>query len=194
MSVFDRMAWCYDWFPVPTHVRALRRVLAGRGGVVVDVGGGTGKFTARIFGRTDRVLVVDMSRPMLRRARRRRLGAVQGSAAKIPLPDSSADVVLCTEAFHHFGADQDQALAEAARVLRPDGVFVMEEPDPSRRPGRWMAHGEHAAHMGSRFHSPPELAAMVARRFEVVRQEKGSRSTVIMVAERPRPGTPHPTL
>jgi SAM-dependent methyltransferase len=48
--------------------------------------------------------------------------ALEGSAEALPLPDQSADAVLCGQAMHWF--DLDRALPEIARVLTPGGVLA----------------------------------------------------------------------
>jgi SAM-dependent methyltransferase len=48
--------------------------------------------------------------------------ALSGGAERIPLPDASVDAVLVGQAFHWF--DQERALPEIARVLRPGGVLA----------------------------------------------------------------------
>jgi SAM-dependent methyltransferase len=49
-----------------------------------------------------------------------------GDGAAIPLPDTHFDAVVCFTMLHHVRsiALQDRLLAEAARVLRPSGVFA----------------------------------------------------------------------
>jgi SAM-dependent methyltransferase len=50
---------------------------------------------------------------------------------KLPLEDNSRDVVIVQGGLHHLEAlpsDLDRTLSEAARVLRPAGLFVAVEP------------------------------------------------------------------
>jgi ubiquinone/menaquinone biosynthesis C-methylase UbiE len=42
-----------------------------------------------------------------------------GTAYNLPLPDSSADAIICAQAFHWFGTPD--ALKEFGRVLKPGG-------------------------------------------------------------------------
>lgn len=48
-------------------------------------------------------------------------------ATAIPVPDASFDTVVCTQVIEHV-ADHRALLAEAHRVLRPDGVLILSGP------------------------------------------------------------------
>jgi SAM-dependent methyltransferase len=57
------------------------------------------------------------------------LDFVAGAAQAIPFADASVDLVLMLKSLHHVPQDVlAQALAEAARVLRPDGQLYVSEP------------------------------------------------------------------
>ena len=92
---------------------------------VVDLGAGTGKLTRSLAALGHHVVAVEPLGEMLDRLRAAVPGvtAVAGSAESMPLPDGAADVVACAQAFHWF--DQEAALAEIARVLRPGGRIAL---------------------------------------------------------------------
>jgi len=46
--------------------------------------------------------------------------------ASIPLADASVDIVFCHQTFHHL-VEQERALAEFHRVLKPGGVLLFAE-------------------------------------------------------------------
>jgi SAM-dependent methyltransferase len=91
---------------------------------VVDVGAGTGILTGALADLGADVVAVEPDQAMLAELRRRLPGvrAVAGSAEALPLPDHSADAVLCGQAMHWF--EMDRALPEVARVLAPGGVLA----------------------------------------------------------------------
>ena len=92
---------------------------------VVDLGAGTGKLTRSLVALGHRVTAVEPLPEMLweLRAAVPEAEAVIGSAESMPLPDGSADVVTCAQAFHWF--DHGPALAQIARVLRPGGRLAL---------------------------------------------------------------------
>lgn len=156
------------------HARDLRAD-AGEGDVALDLGGGTGR-VARLLGDSfRRLVVVDVERAMLARARGRGLACVQADAARLPFRDGVADLACAVDAFHHF-PDQDAALREARRVLAQGGRLVVEEFDPATAAGRAIAFVERLARFGSRFHAPEALAArLAASGFAVERRPRAGR-------------------
>ena len=102
-----------DWLLAPTDTWVARDVL--------DLGAGTGKLTTRLVERGLQVVAVDPIAEMLEMLRTALpdTPALLGSAEQIPLPDNAVDAVLVAQAWHWF--DQERAVAEIARVLRPGG-------------------------------------------------------------------------
>lgn len=100
-------------------------------GDALDAACGTGRIAAYLAGRGHRVRGVDLSPDMLRRARRRvpRAEFRQGDLSRLPVPDESVDLVVCSLALTHVPA-LDPVLAEFARVSRPGGHVVIADIHP----------------------------------------------------------------
>jgi SAM-dependent methyltransferase len=100
---------------------------------VADLGCGEGYLTIEAARWASRVIAVDRSAVVLKRARaladRRRVSNViwkKGELEKLPLRDGSVDVAMLSQALHH-AIDPNRAVAEAARVTAPGGrVLVLD--------------------------------------------------------------------
>ncbi|NLV79463.1 MAG: class I SAM-dependent methyltransferase [Rhodococcus sp.] len=122
---------------------ALREAVDWAGRDVVDVGCGTG-FHLPMFAADARSVVGVEPHPPLRAAARRRVAGVgsvtvvDGSAAALPLPDSSVDLVHARTAYF-FGPGCGAGITEAMRVLRPGGALAVVDLDATAHPyGKWM--------------------------------------------------------
>lgn len=111
-----------------------RRFVAGRR--VLDVACGEGYGSALLAAVAADVTGVDIAEEAVSHARtayaaRPNLRFEQGSAAALPLPDATIDVVVSFETIEHLPAtDQPRMLAEIARVLAPDGLLLLSAPNP----------------------------------------------------------------
>jgi SAM-dependent methyltransferase len=88
---------------------------------VLDLGAGTGKFTARLAATGVSVTAVEPVAAMRARLAADLPGVTlrDGTAQAIPRPEASVDVLTCAQSFHWFATPA--ALAEIARVLKPGG-------------------------------------------------------------------------
>jgi len=121
-----------QWLP-PDEV--LAQIPFENGGVVADIGAGTGYFSipiARVVGQIGRVYAVDFQREMLEKIRHKldtlgnssNVELIEGDAARTTLPVQSCDIVFMANIWHELD-DHAAVLIEAARVLRPGGFLVI---------------------------------------------------------------------
>jgi len=92
---------------------------------VLDLGAGTGKLTRLLVPAFGRVVAVEPAQAMRRMLETicPEAEALPGTGQGIPLADASVDAVFAAQAFHWF--DDERAVAEIARVLRPRGALVL---------------------------------------------------------------------
>lgn len=99
---------------------------------VLDIASGEGYGTHILAQSAARVTGVDISPEAVANATQMyagdRIAFLQGSAAAIPLPDASVDVVVSFETLEHLH-EQEKMLQEIRRVLRDDGFLIMSTPN-----------------------------------------------------------------
>jgi SAM-dependent methyltransferase len=99
--------------------------------LVVDLGSGTGLSTAVWADRAQQVIGIEPLEAMRRAAEARyafpHVSFYDGSAQETRLPDGAADVVTCAQSLHWM--EPASTVAEAARILRPGGVFAAYDYD-----------------------------------------------------------------
>jgi demethylmenaquinone methyltransferase/2-methoxy-6-polyprenyl-1,4-benzoquinol methylase len=159
VATFDRFARAYDFLMPSARRKKLDAALARAERPIerlLDVGGGPGR-AARATDADCRV-VVDPARGMLGRAQAHGIEAVRGDGSRLPVRNGSVDAIVISDALHHI-ADQRGVLQEAQRVLRPGGVLVIREFDPTTLRGRALVAAESVWGFDSTFASPDALRA-----------------------------------
>jgi ubiquinone/menaquinone biosynthesis methyltransferase len=178
-SMFDRVSPTYDLLNrlmsagIDRRWRARALELLARDlpeGALLDSCAGTldlaqaleARFSAR------RVLGADFSREMLVRGRAKvaRAPLLVGDAMRLPLADASLAGMTCAFGVRNL-SDPERGLAEALRVLKPGGVFVVLE---FYRPSTLLMRAFHAVYarfvlptMGSLISGEREAYAYLAR-------------------------------
>ncbi len=98
---------------------------------IADLGAGEGTISQLLAQRARQVYCVDQSRRMVdvgtelaRKNSITNLEYLLGDIEKVPLPDTSVDLALLSQALHHARHPQT-AVREAYRILRPAGQIVI---------------------------------------------------------------------
>lgn len=107
---------------------------APHGGVLLDVGCGQGKSFRLLHEafKPQRMIGLDADPHSLELSRTEAereylsLELIAGDCAGIQLPDAGVDIVFCHQTFHHL-VEQERALAEFWRVLKPGGWLLFAE-------------------------------------------------------------------
>jgi ubiquinone/menaquinone biosynthesis C-methylase UbiE len=102
--------------------------------VIVDVGCGCGRAFTLLDARfaPQRMIGIDIDPAVLESASRRAANAglaVEcrvGTSSALPLGSGTADLIFCHQTFHHV-VDQENALQEFRRVLKPGGLLLFAE-------------------------------------------------------------------
>ena len=139
------------------HLEQAARTVAPRAIRILDLGCGPGN-TLQRFMRWGRVYGVDFSLDALAFARTKGVERVlSGDSTALPIAAGSIDCVLALDVIEHV-ADDEAALREIARVLRPGGVFLFAVPAFMTL---WRYHDEAYGHY--RRYTKADLCAKVRR-------------------------------
>ncbi len=124
---------------------------------VLEIGCGSGMGLPYLGERARMVVGGDYTMGLLRegRAQLPKAPLVRMDAQHLPFRDASLDVVLMLEMIYYV-ADQDAALAECRRVLKPGGSLMVCVPNPERP-------DFNPSPFSTRYPNTAELAALYAR-------------------------------
>ncbi len=135
---FGAIAGDYDRFRPGPPPEALKWLLPRQRRAAVDIGAGTGALTRLLVGPVDHVVAVEPDRRMgvVLAARVPDASVVAARAESLPLRDGCVDAVVGSSMWHWV--DEERAVSEAARVLRPGGALGVLWSGPDRTQP-WLA-------------------------------------------------------
>jgi demethylmenaquinone methyltransferase/2-methoxy-6-polyprenyl-1,4-benzoquinol methylase len=128
-------------------------------GVILDVGGGTGRVAKLLCEHADNVIIADPSFGMLQQADRATLTLTCSNSESLPFPDGYFSRVIMVDALHHV-VDQAATAREMYRVLEHGGKIVIEEPDIRVFGVKLIAAAEKVLLMRSHFLSPEKIVEL----------------------------------
>jgi ubiquinone/menaquinone biosynthesis C-methylase UbiE len=103
--------------------------VVGENATIMDFGGGAGRISVPIAANT-RMLTMDIEHHMLKASkklaeeRNTPMKLAAGTVLQAPFANNTFDAIITTNVLHQIDMWRD-ALVEAARVLKPEGVFVI---------------------------------------------------------------------
>ena len=130
------------WFRERRHLiaRAIEGMAPAR---ALDIGAGAGGNTRVLQSAGWRATALEFSEAGVKLAQDRGLDVVQGDARAIPFPDDHFGLVVAYDVLEHIQED-DQVVAEIARVVRPGGRVLIAVPADMRL---WSPHDEAIGHV-----------------------------------------------
>ena len=144
-TVMSRLGYdrCRDLFNTPAFMKMLPEVAGLRG---VDIGCGEGHNTRLLARRGAKMTGIDIAPTFVRYAReaeetereeeRPRIEYHVGTAAALPFEDASFDFATAFMSLQDI-ADQESAVVEASRVVRPGGFFQFSITHPCFQTPKW---------------------------------------------------------
>lgn len=104
---------------------------------VLDIGGGTGKLASELISLGAKVTILDPEINMTKIAKEKtkEVKIINGYSNNITLKDSSIDVIIMRDSFHHI-MQKEKTLKECKRVLKKDGKILIYEFDKNNLIGK----------------------------------------------------------
>jgi ubiquinone/menaquinone biosynthesis C-methylase UbiE len=133
--------------------------------VILDIGGNTGKISAAYSqNNCKEIIVLEPKNKYVEYGRIHRpfIRFIVGGAESISLPHEYFDIVVACFSFHHF-KDQNKALEEMKRVLKPGGRLIIFESNPTTRRGKMLELIENLLHTGAKFYEPFQLKKLAEK-------------------------------
>lgn len=91
---------------------------------ILDAGCGAG-LLAKKLAQFGEVVGVDHSSEAIKFCQKRGVKVIQASINKLPFKSNSFDLITCIDVIYHKNVDDQQALSQLFRVLKPGGILIL---------------------------------------------------------------------
>ena len=149
------------WYRERRHLlaKAIDGLTPGR---AIDIGAAGGGNTRVLRERGWQAIALEYGADGAEVAHQRGLATLRADATRLPLTDASLDLVVAFDLLEHLH-DDDAAVAEVHRVLKPGGTYLVAVPADPRL---WSSHDEAVDHV-RRYTREGLLDLLERGRFEV---------------------------
>lgn len=154
---FRLVARIYDHIIKPKQDISWRKIICelDSTSVLLDVGGGTGRVADAMQKCFERIVIYDVSLPMIRESKNKnaKIFGICGKVENLGLKMNYFDAVIMVDTLHHV-ENQQKAILSILHALRPGGIFILEEPDIRKFSVKLIAVMEKLLLMRSHFLKP----------------------------------------
>lgn len=133
----------------------------------LDVACGTGEIIARLAPEhpTADFFGTDFTPAMIVKAKQKNVASKnvnfqEANVTQLPFEDNLFDVVICSDAFHHF-LNPEKALQEINRVMKNDGLFLLVDPAFNNKLTHFLANVLKKWENAQHYYSKKELLRML---------------------------------
>lgn len=183
--LFHCLAPFYDYLIRRPQIHRFKELLdLPPNGVMIDVGGGTGRVSHHLTEFTANVCICDINRSMLKQAKRKKtVIPLQADAVRLPFTTNTIDGILVVDALHHF-IRPAEAVREMLRVLKAGRRLLIEEQDIERKPIKLVQFSERRIGLHSRFLTLNEILDLFNPIHHKYSFEKGTLFTFRVLVEK----------
>ncbi|TFF84822.1 methyltransferase domain-containing protein [Candidatus Heimdallarchaeota archaeon] len=186
MSLFDKIANFYDRIVGPFNLEEILDYFSLEpNGLLIDLGGGTGRVAKQLVQHVSECLILDSSYDMLRQATdlSERIILLDSLAEQIPIQTGSIKQIFLNDSLHHI-QKQKETLAECYRILASGGELIIREFDRIYFWNVFLIIMEFFLCFKSTFLTPKELSSMCQQLGFSTSIIRPTKATYIMIAKK----------
>lgn len=154
---FRLIAKIYDRIIQPKQDITWRKIICelDSSSALLDVGGGTGRIADAMAKCFEKIVIYDVSLAMIKESNNKngKISGICGKVEYLAVKKDYFDAVIMVDTLHHVENHQE-AILSILHVLKPGGLFILEEPDIRKFSVKLIALMEKLLFMRSHFLKP----------------------------------------